>query len=577
MMEWKNIPWRKLERKVFKLQKRIFKASERGDVRKVRRLQKTLIRSWSSKCLAVRRVTQDNTGKRTAGVDGKKELSPEARLKLVKRLKLTGKSKPTRRIWIPKPVTQEKRPLGIPTIHDRALQALVKLALEPEWEAKFEPNSYGFRPGRSTHDAIGAIFDAIKYKNKYVLDADIAKCFDRIDHSKLLAKLNTSPTLRRQIKAWLKSGVIDSKKLFPTKEGTPQGGICSPLLANIALHGMEQRIKQAFPKRERQIKGKRIRINPAHLIRFADDFVILHEDLEVVKQCQIIISEWLKELGLELKPSKTRISHTLHQYNGNKGFNFLGFSIRQFPVGKYQSGKNTKGERLDFKTLIKPSKDSIKKHRKKIKRIINVHKASTQLKLINELNPVITGWSNYFSTVVSSDAYSLLNNWMYQQLRNWAVHRHTHKSQYWISNKYWLIDKGDGWRFAANDKDSIKNISRHSETSIKRHIKVQGDKSPFNGDWVYWSSRMGKHPEANKRISLLLKKQEGKCSHCGLYFKEDDLMEIDHIIPRSQGGKDEYKNIQLLHRHCHDEKTAIDKARYEVCVTSTEILRSRMK
>lgn len=560
MMEWKNIPWRKLERKVFKLQKRIFKASQCGDVKKVRRLQKTLIRSWSSKCLAVRRVTQDNTGKKTAGVDGIKLLSPEARLKLVKRLKLTGKSKSTRRIWIPKPGTQEKRPLGIPTIHDRALQALVKLALEPEWEAKFEPNSYGFRPGRSAHDAIGAIFDAIKYKNKYVLDADIAKCFDRIDHSKLLAKLNTSPTLRRQIKAWLKSGVIDSKKLFPTKEGTPQGGICSPLLANIALHGMEQRIKQAFPKRERQIEGKRIRINPAHLIRFADDFVVLHEDLEVVKQCQIIISEWLKELGLELKPSKTRISHTLHQYNGNKGFNFLGFSIRQFPVGKYQSGKNTKGERLGFKTLIKPSKDSIKKHRKKIKRIINVHKASTQLKLINELNPVITGWSNYFSTVVSSDAYSLLNNWMYQQLRNWAVHRHTHKSQCWISNKYWLIDKGDGWRFAANDKDSIKKISLHSETSIVRHIKVQGNKSPLDGDWVYWSKRMGQRPDANKRISLLLEKQNGKCPHCKLYFKEDDLMETDHIIPRSQGGKDEYSNFQLLHRHCHDEKTAVDLA-----------------
>jgi len=510
-------------------------------------------------------------------VDGKKQLSPEARLKLVKRLKLTRKSKPTRRIWIPKPGTQEKRPLGIPTIDDRALQSLVKLVLEPEWEAKFEPNSYGFRPGRSTHDAIGAIFDAIKHKSKYVLDADIAKCFDRIDHSKLLAKLNTSPTLRRQIRAWLKSGVIDDKKLFPTKEGTPQGGICSPLLANIALHGMEQRIKQAFPKKEKRIKGKRTYINPAHLIRFADDFVVLHEDLEVVKQCQKIISEWLKELGLELKPSKTRISHTLHQHDGNKGFKFLGFSIRQFPVGKYQSGKNTNGEQLGFKTLIKPSKDNIKEHRKKIKRIINVHKASTQLKLIDELNPIITGWSKYFSTVVSSDAYSLLNNWMYQQLRNWAVHRHPHKSQYWISNKYWLIDKGNGWRFAANDKDSIKKISLHSETSIVRHIKVQGNKSPFDGDWVYWSKRMGQHPEANKRISLLLKKQKGKCPHCELYFKEDDLMEIDHIIPRSQGGKDEYSNFQLLHRHCHDEKTAVDLAAKEACVTSTKILRSRMK
>jgi RNA-directed DNA polymerase len=561
MMEWKNIPWRKLERKVFKLQKRIFKASERSDVKTVRRLQKTLIRSWSAKCLAVRRVTQDNTGKKTAGVDGIKLLSPEARLRLVERLSLTGKSKPTRRIWIPKPGTEEKRPLGIPTIADRALQALVKMALEPEWEAKFEPNSYGFRPGRSPHDAIGAIFAAIKSKAKYVLDADIAKCFDRINHSKLLAKLNTSPTIRRQIKAWLKSGVIDSKRLFPTDEGTPQGGVCSPLLANIALHGMEERIKQAFPEKEIWKKNRRVgRRNAAHLIRFADDFVILHEDLEVVQQCQRIICEWLKELGLELKPSKTRISHTLYQHDRSTGFDFLGFTIRQFPVGKYQSGKNTVGKPLGFKTLIKPSKESLNKHREKIKKIINVHKASTQLTLINELNPVITGWSNYFSTVVSSEAYSMLDNWMYQRLKNWAVHRHPLKSQYWISNKYWLIDKGSGWKFATNEKDSTKKISRHTETSILRHVKVQGYRSPFDGDWVYWSIRMGQHPEANKRIALLLKKQKGRCPHCRLYFKEDDVLEIDHIIPRSQGGKDEYKNLQLLHRHCHDEKTALDLA-----------------
>ena len=562
MMEWKNIPWRKLERKVFKLQKRIFKASQNGDVKLVRRLQKTLIRSWSAKCMAVRRVTQDNQGKRTAGVDGIKLLSPAARLKLVGRLRLTGKSKPTRRIWIPKPGTKEKRPLGIPTIYDRALQALVKMALEPEWEAKFEPNSHGFRPGRSPHDAIGSIFDAIKFKAKYVLDADIAKCFDRINHSKLLRKINTSPTISRQIKAWLKSGVIDSRKLFPTEEGTPQGGVCSPLLANVALHGMEERIKQSFPRKEKWEKGKRVGYtNPVHLVRFADDFVVLHEDLEVIRQCQKIICEWLKELGLELKPSKTRISHTLHQHDGNTGFEFLGFSIRQFPVGKYQTGKNTVGKPLGFKTLIKPSSDSIKRHQKKIKKIIKVHKASTQMKLINELNPVITGWSNYFSSVVSKDVYSKLDNWIYQQLRNWAVHRHPCKSQYWISNKYWLIDKDGGWRFAVNEKDSIKkDISRHSETSIQRHIKVQGNRSLFDGDWVYWSKRMGKHPEANKRISLLLKKQKGKCPHCGLYFKQEDIMEIDHIIPRTRGGKDEYKNLQLLHRHCHDEKTAIDIA-----------------
>lgn len=228
-VEWQVINWRKLERRVYKLQKRIYQSSQRGNVKAVRRLQKTLMKSWSARALAVRRVTQDNRGRKTAGVDGVKTLTPKQRLVLTNDLKLGPKVSPTRRIWIPKPGTEEKRPLSIPTIQDRALQALVKLALEPEWEARFEPNSYGFRIGRSCHDAIEAIFNAIRYKPKYVLDADIAKCFDRIDHQALLQKLNTFPTLRRQVRAWLKAGVIDSKQLFSTSEGTPQGGVITPL------------------------------------------------------------------------------------------------------------------------------------------------------------------------------------------------------------------------------------------------------------------------------------------------------------------------------------------------------------
>ncbi|MCY7277116.1 MAG: group II intron reverse transcriptase/maturase [Phormidesmis sp. CAN_BIN44] len=559
MMEWKDLPWRKLERKVFKLQKRIFKASQRGDVKTVRRLQKTLMRSWSAKCLAVRRVTQDNQGKKTAGVDGIKSLKPDQRLELVKNLSLSQKAKPTRRVWIPKPGTEEKRPLGIPTMADRALQALAKQVLEPEWEAKFEPNSYGFRPGRSAHDAIAATFGCISRKAKYVLDADISKCFDRIDHEALLAKLNTFPTLRRQIKSWLKSGVMDGKTLFPTPQGTPQGGVISPLLANIALHGMEQRINQAFPKKEIWSKNKVIgRRNPAHFIRYADDFVILHEDLEVVQQCQEIIAEWLQQMGLELKPSETKLTHTLNEHEGNVGFNFLGFTVRQYSTGKYHTSKDTKGELLGYKTLITPSQEGMSRHQEKLKKIIKAHKASTQLQLINELNPVITGWSNYYSTVVSSKHYSKLDNWLYQLLRSWAEHRHPLKSQYWISDKYWLIDKGGGWKFAAKIQDSIKKNAKHSETPIERHIKVQNSRSPYDGDWIYWSSRMGKHPEVNGRVAALLKRQKGKCPECQLYFREGDILEVDHIIPRSQGGKDEYINLQLLHRHCHDTKTARD-------------------
>lgn len=206
---WKSINWRKVERYVFKLQKRIYAASRCGDVKRLRKLQKTLMRSWSNRVLAVRRVTVENQGKKTAGVDGVKSLSPAARLELVGQLKLKGKSKPTRRVWIPKPGSQEKRPLSIPTIESRALQAVVKAALEPEWEARFEAGSYGFRPGRSCQDAIKHIKNCIQTKAKYVLDADISQCFDCINHNELLRKLNTFPSLRRQIKAWLKSGVID--------------------------------------------------------------------------------------------------------------------------------------------------------------------------------------------------------------------------------------------------------------------------------------------------------------------------------------------------------------------------------
>lgn len=562
MMEWKDLPWRKLERSVFKLQKRIFKASQRGDGRTVRQLQKTLMRSWSAKCLSVRRVTQDNQGKKTAGVDGVKDLAPKERLQLVAELTPTQQAQPTRRVWIPKPGSEEKRPLGIPTMKDRAFQALTKQVLEPEWEARFEANSYGFRPGRSAHDAIAAIFGCISRQSKYVLDADIAKCFDRIDHQALLSKLNTYPTINRLLKGWLKSGVMDGGTLFPTSEGTPQGGVISPLLANIALHGMEQYIRNAYPEKEVWKNGKRVgRTKPAHFIRYADDFVILHEDLTVVQDCQRLIGGWLTHMGLELKASKTRLTHTLHEHEGNVGFDFLGFTVRQYPAGKYQSGLNTMKQPLGFITLITPTEKGMERHREKLKKIVKVHRASTQEKLIEELNPVIRGWSNYYSTVVSSRHFSKLDNWMYQTLHNWAVHRHAKKSPKWVMDKYWLIDQGGGWRFAARSGKAIRKISRHKETPIKRHIKVQNNRSPYDGDWVYWSTRMGTHPETNKRVSSLLKRQKGKCPHCKLFFKVGDMTEVDHITPRSQGGKDEYQNLQLLHRHCHDTKTAQERAK----------------
>ena len=234
--------------------------------------------------------------------------------------------------------------------------------LEPEWEARFEPNSYGFRPGRSCHDAIAAIHQALVQKPKYVLDADISKCFDRINHEALLIKLNTFPTIRRQVRAWLQAGVMDNGQLFPTSEGTPQGGVISPLLANIALHGMELRIKEfakTLDMKKSTGKGQlswQVKTQGLSLIRYADDFVILHEDITVIKRCQGIISEWLKDMGLELKPSKTMVTHTLNECGGEKpGFNFLGFFIRQWRVGKYHSKQG-------FKTIIIPSKEKQKIH-----------------------------------------------------------------------------------------------------------------------------------------------------------------------------------------------------------------------
>ena len=300
---WKTINWRKAEKYIFKLQKRIYAASRCGDVKRLRKLQKTLMRSWSNRILAVRRVTVENQGKKTAGVDGIKSLSPAARLKLAGRLKLTGKSKPTRRIWIPKHGSNAKRPISKPTIESIALHAVVTAVLSPEWDALFEQGSYGFRPGRSCQDAIKHIKICILTKAKYVLDADVAKCFDCINHNELLRKVNTFPSLRRLIKAWLKSGVIDKGVFTATSSGAPQGGVLSPLLANIALHGLETVVKDyvenlTFKKLSRREKRRSIGV-----IRYADDFVLLHENKSVISECIAVISEWLAGIGLQLKPS----------------------------------------------------------------------------------------------------------------------------------------------------------------------------------------------------------------------------------------------------------------------------------
>jgi RNA-directed DNA polymerase len=554
--EWKDLPWRDIERKVFKLQKRIYQAGQHGNKVAVHKLQKLLLSSWQAKCLAVRKVTQDNKGKKTAGVDGKLALSPKHRMRLVQNLNLKPKSTPVRRVWIPKPGSDEKRPLGIPTIENRAQQALAKMALEPEWEARFEPNSYGFRPGRSAHDAIEAVQNSVKYKHKFVLDADIAKCFDRINHQALLEKLGTFSVMRRAVKTWLKAKIMDGDELFPSEEGTPQGGVISPLLANIALHGLETALTSAFPKNI-TLNGKGIGRYQPRVIRYADDFVVLHPDLKVVEKATRIAQEWLSGMGLELKPSKTRITHTFTKHEGNVGFNFLGFHVRQFKVGKCNYRTSGFSRILvDFKAIIKPSKESVARHYRQMAEVIERNKSAEQANLIRLLNPKIVGWSNYYSTVVSKSIFSKLDHLVTKKLLRWAKRRHQNKSRRKTVNKYWVFsENGRGWVFQASDKSILR---WYADVPIKRHAQVAGTKSPFDGNWAYWSKRLQHYPLLTTRQTKLLKMQDGKCRWCKLYFKLGDRIEIDHRIPRRYSGRDEYRNLQLLHVHCHDEKTTID-------------------
>jgi RNA-directed DNA polymerase len=556
---WKTIPWRKLEQHVFRIQKRIYRASQIGNTRKVQKLQKLLMKSEAARLLAVRRVTQDNQGKKTAGVDGIKSVKPAQRFIMAQNIHPKNwkqqKSKPVRRVWIPKPGKAEKRPLGIPVMLERAQQALVKSALEPEWESQFEANSYGFRPGRSSHDAIGAIFNTIRYKPKFVLDADIKGCFDAINQEELLRKLKTYSQIRYVIKAWLKAGVIDNEVFTPTKAGTPQGGVISPLLANIALHGMEKAIIEGIKSKEEK----------PTLVRYADDFVIFHTKKEELEKATQKITEWLKNMGLILSPEKTRITHTLTPNDGNVGFDFLGYTVRQFPVGKTHTGKDPKGKPLGYKTIIKPSKKAVHTHIQKINQWMRKLKAAPQKALIEKLNPIIRGWCKYHRIVCAKKTFQVCDYHLYIQMMEWARKRHQNKGKQWIVQKYWHQEDGKQWVFAASvqteEGKSLLKLRRHNQTEIQRHVKVRANASPYDGNLVYWSQRLKQHPLMRGTRAKLLQMQKGMCPQCGLYFQDDSVLEIDHIIPIALGGKDTLANKWVYHRHCHDEKTAEDIVR----------------
>lgn len=572
--EWRAIDWKLVQSKVLAWQKEIYTASKQNDIRTVRKIQHVLLNSYEAKLLAVRRVTQDNRGKKTAGIDGVKSLTPKQRLEMVGILKFPTPSKPVRRVWIPKPGKKEKRSLGIPTMHDRCLQGLFKLAMEPEWEARFEPNSFGFRPGKNAHDAVSAIRNCIDKNSKYVIDADIAACFPSIDHSALLNKIGFTGKYRTQIKYWLKAGVLDSNVFEKTEVGTPQGGIISPLLANIALHGLEEHLKGCFSDIPTyySLSGKKIAsINAPkslHVIRYADDFVVLHNNRKVILRCLEETKKFLSTVGLELSVAKTRLTHTLELreddtkelgFDGKVGFNFLGFTIKQFK-SVHRSAK-LNGIKLGYKTLIYPSSDSLKKHQESLAKIIlRDGRSLDQSRLIAALNPVVHGWACYFgvSDANTMDQLVKQDHLMYLKLRKWSKRKGSAKK----GAAYWFKSETRKWNFGI--KDGIFLVT-HFQYSLPfgsmGYVRVRSHSSPFDGDDKYWNERNKRNPSHTKTVKILLKNQEGRCAWCGLQFRDDDVMEKDHIIPLRKpfNGSDEMDNLQLLHGHCHDTKTAQEK------------------
>jgi RNA-directed DNA polymerase len=497
---WNVIQWVTVEGYVRKLQERIYLASKEGKTKTVRDLQKCLVNSYNAKLVATRRVTQDNKGKKTDGVDVIKMLNPQQLFEYVNKIKICGKASPLRQVWILKPGKQEKRPLAIPTMTDRINQALFKLALEPEWEAKFEPNSYGFRPGRGCHDAIKQIYLSINKKPKYVLDAHIRKCFDRIDHSKLLAKVGFGKgKFHNQIKAWLVSGVIDQDVFQDNEE---KGRVISPLLANIALHGMETMLKdlmKSIPLRTPTgtSMGTRDKQRSLSVIRYADDFVVMHYDKQVVLKCKEAIQTWLKEIGLELSEETTRITHTLELTEEEKqefqvlkpGFDFLGFTIRQFRA------KYSKGQINGINTIIVPSSNKCKAHQEKIALTIRRSTVLNQELLIKKLNPIIVGWSRYFglSDAITQKVLQKMDFLLYLKLRRWAKRKtgsaSLGMSKYWKSHPQWSFETPGGMKLA-----------KHSDysRSIKDYQKVIGEYSPFDKEEIYWASRIGNDPKFSK-------------------------------------------------------------------------------
>ncbi len=521
--EWRDTNWSDCHRRVRSLQVRIVKAWQKGRRRKVKMLQRLLTRSLSGRALAVKRVTE-NQGKRTPGVDGETWSTPDSKSKAVLSLRRRRyQPRPLRRVFIPKS-NGKMRPLGIPTMQDRAMQALYLLALEPIAECTADRNSYGFRPKRSAADAIGQCFIDFERDDRapWVLEADIRGCFDNINHDWLIAHVPMDSAVLRK---WLKAGFIEKRTLWPTEAGTPQGGIISPALANMTLDGLEAELRRRFSQPDK-----------VNLVRYADDFIITGRTKELLEnEVKPLVASFLKTRGLELSQEKTKVSHI------DQGFDFLGFNVR-----KYRGI-----------LLIMPSKKGVKALLDKTRELLKANRTARQANLIAMLNPLLRGWANYYRHVVAGRTFSKMDHQIWKALWRWVKRRHPSKRAGWLMKRYFIAEPRRKWWFAARLNEKKREwleLYRLSSTSIIRHVKVKAEANPFDPKWeLYFEQR----EERRMRIALsgrpwtLWHRQNGRCPAC----RESITVETDwhshHVVWRINGGSDRLDNLVLLHPNCH--------------------------
>ncbi|MEQ1969329.1 group II intron reverse transcriptase/maturase [Xenorhabdus nematophila] len=527
---WHTIDWYSCFRDVKRLQLRIAKASQKKQWRKAKALQRLLTRSFSAKAIAVKRVTE-NTGKNTPGVDGKTWNTPETKWEAITQLKRRGyKPSPLKRVYIPK-ANGKQRPLGIPTIKDRAMQALYLLALEPISESHADHNSYGFRPSRGTADAIEQIFRVCSRKNaaRWILEGDIKGCFDNISHEWLLANI---PMDKQILHKWLKAGYMEGGNVHSTIAGTPQGGIISPVLANMALDGMEKTLRKAFGK----LNSRQSNRNKVKYVRYADDFVVTGCSKEILlEEVKPLVVSFMKQRGLELSREKTVVT------NIDEGFDFLGQNIRKY------------GNKL----IIKPSRKSTDNLLKKIKIILDENKTAPTWMLIAKLNPVIRGWTNYHKHVVSKKRFNYVDYQIWKKIWQWCVRRHPNKSKRWIRSKYLKSRGMRNWVFFGIDPmGKGYELLRASSTPVRRHIKIVSEAHPYDEQWESYFERRqdAKWLETQRgknKVIAIWRNQSQICPMCGQRFTLETGWHVHHKIKKISGGGDGLDNLVLLHPNCH--------------------------